>query len=195
MLETGRSPVTLVDFDFIEPFYTLRPLKKELEEKGLHVLAWETRNTMGLGEAGTLVKPEMRWALRRAGDVIFDVGYGVQGAKKLRLVEEVPKEGGIIVYVVINIARPLTGSLEDIVEYVRSLGPVDGLINNSHLGDDTELAIIQEGARIVSQAACLLGIPLKWTMAEKRFAEQLGEKDCRGNPVFYLERYMNRTFW
>jgi hypothetical protein len=29
----------------------------------------------------------MRWALHREGDVIFDIGYGVNGAKTLNLVE------------------------------------------------------------------------------------------------------------
>ena len=42
----GRQ-VTLVDLDTVEPCYTLRPIKKELEELGLTVVAWETRDTVG----------------------------------------------------------------------------------------------------------------------------------------------------
>jgi hypothetical protein len=91
LLEEGHNKVTLVDLDIVEPFYTLRPLKKELESKGLTVLAWETKDTMGLGEAGNIIKPEMKWALRREGDVILDIGYGVEGAKTLNLVEEKEK--------------------------------------------------------------------------------------------------------
>ena len=34
LLQEGRRSVTLVDYDLIEPFYTLRPIKKLLEEKG-----------------------------------------------------------------------------------------------------------------------------------------------------------------
>lgn len=195
LLEEGRSPVTLVDFDLVEPFYTLRPIKRELEEQGLQVIAWETKNTMGLGEAGTLVKPEMRWALKRSGDIIFDVGYGVGGAGKLRLVEGGPDRGGMKIYVVTNIARPITGSVEDIVEYVSSLGPVEGLINNSHLGDDTDVDIIQEGARIVAEAAKKLDLPVIRTTADIRLAGQIGPSDIMGNPVSYLKRYMNRSFW
>jgi hypothetical protein len=187
--------VTLVDFDLVEPFYTLRPIKKELEEKGLQVLAWETRKTMGLGEAGTVLKPEMRWALRRTGDVIFDVGYGIGGAAKLRLVEDALEGKEMKILVVTNIARPITGSVRDIVEYVRTLGPVDGLINNSHLGDETDAEIIQEGARIVSEAAKLLGLPVIWTTVDIRLSSRIGKYDAAGNPVFFLERHMNRTFW
>lgn len=194
LLNEGGSPVTLVDLDLIEPFYTLRPLKKELEGKGLAVLAWETEKTMGLGEAGNLIKPEMRWALRREGHVVFDVGYGVYGAKKLRLIEGAEQEP-IKVYVVVNIARPVTGDVAGIVEYVRELGPVDGLINNSHLGDDTDIEIIREGARVVTEAAKVLELPVIGTTVDKRFAGEMGPTDAAGNPVFPLERHMQRGFW
>lgn len=195
LLGSGRKPVTLVDFDLVEPFYTLRPIKKELEGKGLEVIAWETSRTMGLGEAGTLLKPEMRWALKREGDVILDVGYGVGGARKLKLVEENPTGGELKIYVVTNIARPITGNVQDIVEYVKTLGIVNGLINNSHLGDDTDVDIVQEGARTVTEAARVLGLPVIWTTVDIKLQEQIGEKDVMGNPVFYLKRHMNRSFW
>jgi hypothetical protein len=195
LLEDGHNPVTLVDLDLIEPFYTLRPIKRELEGLGLQVLAWETKETMGLGEAGTLIKPEMRWALKRQGDVILDVGYGIEGAKKLNLVEFAREGGELKVYVVVNIARPVTGDAAKIVEYVHTLGKVDGLINNSHLGDDTDIEIIQEGAVVVGKAAEILGLPVVWTTVDIRFADKLRKKDGMGNPIFYLTRRMNRTFW
>ena len=195
LLEEGRSPVTLVDFDLVEPFYTLRPIRKELAEKGLHVIAWETKKTMGLGEAGTLLKPEMRWALRRKGDIIFDVGYGVGGARKLCLIEGGLEEGALKIYAVINIARPITGNVGDIVEYVNSLGRVDGLINNSHLGDDTDVEIIQEGARAIAAAAKKLNLPVVRTTVDIRLAGQIGPVDEAGHPVSYLKRYMHRSFW
>lgn len=200
LLEQGQRPVTLVDFDLVEPFYTLRPLKKELEEKGVRVLAWETLETIGLGEAGNLLKPEVRWSLQREGDIVIDVGYGVAGAEKLRLLAD--PEGSILgsgklkVYAVINIARPMTESVEAIVNYVQSLGSlVQGLINNSHWGDETELEIIQKGAEVVTEAAGLLGLPVIWTTVAKKFSEQMGQEDSFGNPILYLERYMKRAFW
>ncbi|MDX9873057.1 MAG: hypothetical protein RBT41_11655 [Clostridia bacterium] len=195
LLKEGRRPVTLVDFDLVEPFYTLRPIKEELKQKGLEVIAWDTRETVGLGEAGSLIKPEMRWVMKREGDVILDVGYGIAGARKLGLVEGALEGNELQIYVVVNIARPITGSMQDIVEYVNSLGPVHGLINNSHLGDDTDIEVIEEGAKVISEAAHRLNLPVMWTSAETKFRTNLGERDSVGNPVRYVERYMHRTFW
>lgn len=190
-----KEPVTLVDLDFVEPFYTLRPIREELKGKGLNVIAWLTEETRGFGETGVLMKPEMRWVLRQPGNIVMDIGYGIKGSKTLNLVEGIWDDPDLRILAVLNIGRPMTGSLEDILEYVRSLGPVHGIINNSHLGDDTSVEFIQEGAKVVSAAGQALGIPLVATCADEKFRPELGETDCAGNPVRYLKRYMPKTFW
>jgi len=189
-----RVPVTLVDFDLVEPFYTLRPIKKLIEKEGVTVLAWQTEETMGFGETGTLMRSDLRWALRREGHVIFDMGYGIDGARRLNLIEGA-RENNLQVYAVINIGRPMTACEKDIVTYVKTLGPIDGLINNSHLGDETDVDFIQKGAIEVAAAAAALRVPFLFTTADQRFQKELGFRDATGNPVFYLKRYMNRAYW
>lgn len=163
--------------------------------QGLDVVAWQTHETLGLGEAGSTVKPEMRWVLRREGDIILDIGYGVEGAKTLHLIEGAWGNPDLRINVVLNIARPMTSTVADIVEYVRELGPVHGLINNSHLGDETNLEIIQEGAQVIAQAAASLGIPVIATTVDQKFAESFGPQNELGQPVRYLNRMMPKAFW
>lgn len=194
LADEGRK-VTLVDLDLVEPFYTLRPLQAELKQRGIDVVAWETGETMGLGEAGSTMQPTMRWVLRRPGDIILDVGYGVHGARTLNLIEGADKDPELQVLAVINIFRPMTSCVEDIVAYVRGLGTVHGLINNAHLGSDTVVENVQEGARIVTEAAAILGIPVVATSVEESLANAIGPVDCRGNPVRRLHRFMPHTFW
>lgn len=194
LVKQGRK-VTLADLDIVEPFYTLRPIKSELESLGLNVLAWETKDTFGLGEAGTLLRPEIRWVLKRDGDIILDIGYGVEGAKTLNLLEGVKDNPYLKIIAVINISRPLTHTVDDIVEYVASLGRVDALLNNTHLGEETTVQVIQEGAKVVSEAAKRLGLEMICTSAEERFKPELGDKDIMGNPIKYLRRFMPQTFW
>ncbi|MDW7650855.1 MAG: hypothetical protein SCK29_11455 [Bacillota bacterium] len=191
----GEIPVTLVDLDLVEPFYTLRPLKRELEAKGLHIIAWETQETMGLGEAGSVLKPEMRWVLKKEGHVILDVGYGVSGSRIFNLLEGI-EESKLKVFAVINVARPMTASREDILHYLQGFGRIDGLVNNSHLGDETDLEIIREGVDTVSEVADILGIPVVATSVDERFRDHFADgTDHRGNPVRFLIRFMGRAFW
>ncbi len=190
----GRK-VTLVDLDLIEPFYTLRSLQKELSAPGLTVIAWETRETLGLGEAGTVIKPAARWALRREGDIILDVGYGVEGSRTLNLVEGAARDPDLRILAVINVSRPMTAGVKDIVAETGAMGRVDGLINNSHLGGETTVELVQTGARIVTEAAAILGLPVAATLAETKLAGIIGPSDCMGNPVRPLQRFMPGAFW
>ncbi|MEW5761804.1 MAG: hypothetical protein AB1776_01225 [Bacillota bacterium] len=194
-LAGGGRRVTLVDLDIVEPCYTLRPIQEELRALGVDVIAWETRRTVGLGEAGTLLKPQARWALYRPGDVVFDVGYGVAGARTLNLVEGAAQSPDLVVLAVINASRPMTASVEDIVAHVRSLGRVDGLINNTHLAGETTPEVVQEGAKVVAAAARILGLPVVATTAVEEVARVLGSRDALGHPVRPLKRYMPRAFW
>lgn len=195
MLSRLGRMVTLVDLDIVEPCYTLRPIKLELIAAGIQVLAWETRDTEGLGEAGNVIRAENRWALKRPGDIILDIGYGVGGSRTLNLLEGAETDPDLRVVAVINASRPMTASIEDITEYVRELGNVNMLINNTHLGDETAAEIVQEGAGLVSGAAGILNMPVLATTAVEEVAAIIGPKDCIGNQVWAIKRYMPRTFW
>ena len=193
LLRQGRR-VKLVDLDLVEPFFTLRPIKDNLEKEGLEVIAWNTCDFVGLGEIGIPMQPQMKWALEGGGDVILDVGYGVRGAETLNLVQGA-KEKDLKVYAVINIARPMTATVKDIVEFVKSLGRVDGLINNSHLGDETDAGVLEEGSRIVSEAARILNLKVVATTVAEEFSNLVSSHDASGNPVKIINRYMKNAYW
>lgn len=194
LLRQNRQ-VTIVDLDTVEPFYTLRPLKKKLEQLGLRVIAWDPAETTGLGEAGSLINQQMIWALRNEGDIILDIGYGAHGARILNLVEGAQDDPDLRLLVVVNIARPMTASVEDIVQYVQGLGTVHGLINNSHLGNETTLDIIQDGAVMVTEAARILQLPVIYTAVAREFAHLIGPHDKAGNPVKIIELFMHEAYW
>ena len=80
----------------------------------------------------------MKTALTFAGDVIFDLGYGVDGRKAAQLISgsfTADSEGTRLrLLMVVNTTRPLTSSVPLILAYLQEFGAVDGLINNTHLG-------------------------------------------------------------
>lgn len=188
-------PVTLVDLDTVEPVYTIRPIKRELEAMDITVVAWETRDTVGLGEAGNVIKGSMRWVLRRSGNIIMDVGYGVHGARIFNLIEGAYENPHLKIIAVINMSRPFTATVDRIVDYVSTLGRVDALLNNTHMAEETTVEIVQNGARGIAEAGRILGLPLIATAAVKEIAEQIGPCDSVGSPVRALERIMPKTFW
>lgn len=194
LLREGKR-VTLVDLDTVEPCYTIRAIKSKLEKRGLTVLAWKTEEMVGLGETGGIIKPAVKWALKRQGDIIIDVGYGVHGAKILNLMEGIWENPYLQVIAVVNVSRPFTSGLDAVVEYIHGLARVDGLLNNTHLAEETTTDIVEMGAKIVSGAAVVLRVPVVATTAVEKIALKLGKSDCMGNPVWCIEGMMSHAFW
>lgn len=189
----GRQ-VTLVDLDTVEPFYTLRPIKKMLEAMNLNIISFSREESFGLGETGAMLNPRARWALMNEGDIILDIGYGVNGAKTLNLVEGVDQTPELKVLAVINASRPMTNSRERIYEYITELGRVDGIISNTHMGNETTLEIIEAGNQIIMEAAEELQIAVAYIAIEETFQSSLTTEQFK-LPIKYIHRYMPAAIW
>lgn len=194
LAEQGRK-VTLVDLDLVEPVYTLRPLIEMLEEKGIHVIAWKTEETLGLGEAGSVLHPAMRWALRNEGDVILDIGYGAKGSAVLNLLEGIEDEKDLKVILVVNTLRPMTDSVDKIIEYLYETGPAHGMIANTHIGEQTTVDIMVNGLAMVQEAAAKANLPVLAMAVDERFREEFSEDTVNGVPLRFLRRYLPLGFW
>lgn len=191
-LRAENRVVNIVDLDTVEPFYTLRPIKKVLEEKGLLIIG--SIDSFGLGETGAMLTPQAKWALMNEGDVIMDIGYGVWGARTLNLVEGANESSELKIIAVLNASRPMTNSKEKIVEYIKSLGRVDAIIANSHLGNETTLDAIKKGNQEIYQAAEELCIPVVYMAVAEEFKDLLKGQNWEV-PVKYIRRYMPAAMW
>jgi len=190
-LHTGGSQVTLVDLDLVEPCYTLRPLKAELEKAGLTVLAWSTDETFGLGEAGQTLPRASRWVLRREGDIIIDLGYGTQGTSILNLLEEREKCREFRIIWVLNTARLLTSTPEGVLSYQRELGKVDAVLVNTHLAEETTPQDVLAGVSL----AKLTGLPIEGVAVSEDFHKRFPAFIVQGTPLRILKRKMPQGFW
>ncbi|MGI9860950.1 hypothetical protein SDD30_06150 [Moorella naiadis] len=111
------------------------------------------------------------------------------------MLEGIKRDPDLQVLAVINTTRPLTSTVPAIIDHVRSLGRVDGLINNTHLGAGTTAGVIQSGAALVTAAARELAIPVVATVVMAELAPLIGDHDREGNPVRKIHRYMPQAFW
>lgn len=189
----GRQ-VTLVDLDTVEPFYTLRTLKKVIEGMGIKVIGFAREDAFGLGETGAMLNPQARWALMNEGDIIMDIGYGVQGAKTLNLVEGAYESPDLKILAVINGTRPMTDSQAGIKEYLLELGRVDAIVLNTHLGDQTTKDIITRGNKMILEVAQAMDIPIAY-MAVNEELQYLMPTAEYNIPVKYIKRYMPGAMW
>jgi len=201
MLKNEEPPVTLVDLDTVEPAYTLRPLKKELEKLGIRVVTQE--DYTGLGEAGNYITGEQQNCLSIPGTIVIDVGYGVGGLDILNVINNIEGEKNLEIYIVINTSKPETSTVENIVEYVRwSMGSggqswkkFSGIISNSHFGDETTAEDVIKGYEIIKLAAEQLNLPIRAVAVSEKVYPDLGEFINNAPSVWLLKRFMPRALW
>lgn len=195
------EPVSLIDLDTVEPAYTLRPLKKELDSLGLNVITQE--DYFGLGEAGNIITPKQLNCLSVEGTMVIDVGYGVGGLDILEILTGINDEQSLSINIVINTSKPETSTVENILEYIewskgdkpQSWKKFTGIISNTHFGDFTEKDDIIRGYEVTKEASKLLDIPIKAIGVPDNLYESFGSDCYDGVALWKLKRYMPRAFW
>ncbi len=193
LLESGHE-TTLVDLDIVEPFYTLRPLKEKLISAGLNVIGFSQQEAFGLGETGAMLHPQAKWILMREGSIIIDVGYGIHGIRTLNLVEGAYESPELKVIAVINGCRPMTNSASRIKEYFGESERIDGIVANTHLGDETTVNEAVSGNQMIVDIAKELGIPLQYVAIDISLRDEIEGLNLNW-PIKYITRQMPQAMW
>ncbi|MCR5427646.1 MAG: ParA family protein [Lachnospiraceae bacterium] len=160
----GRK-VTIVDMDLVNPYFRTSDYRELLESKGIEVIA----PVFGHTNLDIPSLPASMYSIFDSKDmVIVDVGGDDVGSTVLGRFR--PKFEGLdydMLYVV-NRFRNLTATPEEAVEVLNEIRAVSGLtptglINNSHLMQETDEKVIAEGIDFTRRISDLTGLPVKAT--------------------------------
>lgn len=199
LVKQGKQ-ITLVDLDSVEPAYTLRPIAKELESFGIHVITQP--DNFGLGEAASYVTSAQVNCLKNEGDIIIDVGYGAGGLDILDIINDIGEVENLCIYLVVNTAKFETSTVENIIEYVNFSEGIEkrpwkkfcGMISNTHFGDETTVDDIINGYEKLKKASEQLDIPIRAIGIPDNLADKF-ESIYDGVEVWVYNRMMPRAFW
>lgn len=192
--------ITLVDLDTVEPAYTLRPIAGELEKEGINVIT--QLEYFGLGEAGSYITPAQQNCLNVKGDMVIDVGYGASGLDMLDILAGIDEEKDLRIYLVVNTAKYETCNVENLTEYVtfseglekRPWKKFDGLISNTHFGDESTKEDVIRGYEIVKEVSKNTGIPIRAIGVDKKLSTDFG-LTYDGIDVWVYDRIMPTAMW
>ena len=194
-------PITLVDLDTVEPAYTLRPIKKDIEALGVKVVTQESY--FGLGETGNVLTGYQTNCLLNDGNIVIDVGYGVGGLDVLEIISNIEKEEDLRIYIVINASKPETSSTDEIINYVnwtkgserRSWKKFSGIISNTHFGDETQKDDVLRGFEVTKKAAEKLSIPIRALCICEELLSEFDSKTISDIEIWSLQRFMPKALW
>ena len=189
---TQQSPVTIADLDLVNPYFRSREAVAEMEAMGIRVIA--PRGGQFFADLPILM-PEIKGAIEKTdGKLILDVGGDAQGTRALGSLAEVFGPGQYEMWMVLNSRRPQTSDLTGCLNTMKrietsSLLSFTGLVSNSHMIDETDAEVIEEGYQLAREINCETGLPLVFVSAKKSVLEtiDIGVFEC---PILPLTRSM-----
>lgn len=167
----------LVDLDIVNPYFRSSDVIGTLKEKGIHIISPNFANT---NIDVPSISGEVYSAFEGEENVVFDVGGDDAGAIALGRFHKHFERCGYEMYMVINTNRPMTTTVEEIVEQLREIEyasrlKVTGLINNTNLMENTSIETILNGQKIIELTSKQTGIPIVTISAMRSISEQLPE--------------------
>lgn len=198
-----KGKTELIDLDMVNTYFRLTERGKQISQKEIH-LVFPNYACSGIE---TLSLPaEIASAFALDWDtVIFDVGGDAVGATALGRYHSdfmtlEPEQ--LEVLNVINIRRPLAGTVEKIIKLqeemqLHSRLKITGMVNNTNLANETGPEELRDGYKILKEVSEKTGIPVSYTTGTGRLLNQFltegHDPQYIGKP-FPIDVYMKRDW-
>lgn len=176
-LKSDGGRVSVADLDIVNPYFRTKDSAAELAADGIGLVVSEFANS----NVDFPAMPKEIYALVAERDerVVMDVGGDDRGALALgRYVPDIRNENDYEMLAVVNASRPLTRTADETVEVLREIEtacrlPFTGIVNNTNLGRETRAEDVLGSAGYAGEIAVKMGIPVRFTCAERRVAAEL----------------------
>lgn len=172
--------VAIADIDIVNPYFCVRDISEYLNsEYGIRVIS---SNPHYSNAELAVVPAEIISVFNdKSYEVVMDIGGDDMGAVVLGQYNRFFKDESYDMYFVINNNRPQTSNIEDTEEYINAIQytsrlRVTHLISNTNLSYETTLEDILNGDKEASKLSNKLGIPYKYTVCKRDFAEDIKNK-------------------
>ncbi len=194
-LRSLGKKVVVIDFDLVNPYFRTKDAEELFEENGISLIASPFANTNL--ENPTL--PAEIFSVFEDKEVyaIFDVGGGEDGAIPLGYYHQQLAGEDCDVFFVLNQRRLLTADLEGALDAYGEIASVarigiTGLINNTHLKEETTSEMLLEGQELANQVASALQIPVVYISGSKKMLDALPKE--YEHLKFPIQFYINLMF-
>ena len=193
-LALEEAPCTLADLDIVNPYFRSSEYEALLAQNGVRlikpVFAGTTLDTPTLSPALFSIFDEA------AGRVLIDAGGDDAGVTALGGLSSQFEACGYEMIYVINRNRALSQTPEDAAGLLKEIEPASrlkatGIVNNTHLGVETDLETVLEGLPFAQKTAELCNLPLLYSTAPD-FALSAEERLPQG---FRLIRRLVKFCW
>lgn len=179
--------VTLIDMDLVNPYFRSSEYGELLKENGVELIQPVYANsTLDI----PAISPAVSAVLSAEGDgtVILDVGGDDVGATALGQFAAEIAQHPYEMYYVVNHYRPLSAGSTETVELLAEIQAASrlkatGVVNNSHLKQETTSEDVRRAFPYGEEIAQRLGLPLCFTTVPEELAGEMADSLPHLRPV------------
>ena len=190
----GKS-VCIADLDIVNPYFRTADSAQELAEAGVTLISPKFANSNV--DLPALPAESYRLVQDKRSFGIMDIGGDDRGAYALgRYVPFIKEENNYRMIFVANAYRPLTATPEDAIEVMREIETACGLpftdiVNNSHLGNFTDVQTVLDTQEYIEKLCALSGLPLFCTTVREDLAAAVSAHIPNVLPLQLQEKYFD----
>ena len=201
---TELLDLDMVNTYMVNTYFRLTERGKQVEMKEIRLVSPNFANS---GIETLSLPAEVQSAFAMDWDtVIFDVGGDAVGSTALGRYHEdfmQLEEGALEVLNVVNIRRPLAGTVEKVLHLqeemqIHSRLKITGMINNTNLAEMTTVQELHDGYEIIKEVSERTGVPVKYTSGKRelldRFLEEPGHDPKYIGTPLPIDIYMRRDW-
>ena len=189
------KPVCIADLDIVNPYFRTADSAKDFEQAGITLISPKFANSNV--DLPALPAEAYRLVEDRSCYGVMDIGGDDRGAYALgRYVPFIREENNYRMIFVANCYRPLTATAEDALEVMREIESACGLgftdiVNNSHLGNFTDVQTLQSSIEYTETLSRLSGLPVYFTCVREDLAASVSEHIPNVFPLQLQEKYFD----
>ena len=188
--KTGKD-VSLADLDIVNPYYRAKDSTERLEKLGIRMISSPYANS----NVDLPALPSEAYAIidDKESYAVCDVGGDDRGAYALGRYRDGIMKSDYEMLMVVNMYRPLTRTLEDVLEMKeeieRAAGiPFTGIVNNSNIGPLTTPADVVRSFGFIEEIEKATNLHLRFTAVWDKIYCELSEKYKNLVPLTLQER-------
>ena len=187
--------VCIADLDIVNPYFRTKDSAKELEAAGIDLISPKFANSNV--DLPALPAEAYRLVEDKSSYGVMDIGGDDRGAYALgRYTPFIIKENNFRMIYVVNCYRALTRTAQEALEVMREIEAACGLkftdiVNNSHLGNYTDVQTILDSQSFVSELSELSGLPLYLTTVRADLAPDAAKQIPNVFPLQLQEKYFD----
>ena len=187
--------VCIADLDIVNPYFRTADSADVLKAAGIDLISPKFANSNV--DLPALPAEAYRLVEDKSSYGIMDIGGDDRGAYALgRYTPFIKKENNYRMIFVANCYRALTRTAEEALEVMREIEAACGLrftdiVNNSHLGNFTDVQTLLDSQPFIDQLCELSGLPLYLTTVRADLAEEVSTHIPNVLPLQLQEKYFD----